>query len=63
MITIDNIPQQSSLIVINALGQVIMREENVSGTKTIASSKLPRGVNFIKVQNGKESLTRKVIVR
>jgi hypothetical protein len=63
VITIDNIPQQSSLIVINALGQVIMREENVSGTKTIASSKLPRGVNFIKVQNGKESLTRKVIVR
>jgi hypothetical protein len=62
-ITISNVPSNSTLTVINSLGQIVLKEENVSGTKILNAQKLPKGVNFIKFQTGKESLTRKVIVR
>ncbi len=61
-VTIDHIPLNSKVKVVNSLGQVVFVQENTSG-KIALDQNLPRGVYIVSVQTGSATESRKLIIK
>jgi hypothetical protein len=57
-VTITGIGNEANILVINAMGKVVRRYENVGGTVTFSVGDLPKGIYFVRMGNA----VRKLVV-
>ena len=61
--TINNIPENSSVTILNSLGQAVVIENDISSKYTLSSNLNP-GVYFLKIsKNNKNYTTKKLIIK
>jgi hypothetical protein len=61
-VMLNNSNSNTMIQVLNALGQVVLTKSNVSEKNELNTESLAKGVYFVKVSNGKESSTSKLII-
>jgi hypothetical protein len=54
--------ENTSIDVINALGQVVLTVKNATETNTINTANLAKGVYFVTVSNGQQKSTQKLVI-
>lgn len=59
---LDHLGTGSKIEIVNSLGQVVFRQENISG-KTTFDPNLPRGAYVINIRTNETSESRKLIIR
>lgn len=59
---LNNPTQNTQIQVLNALGQVVISKSNVSDKNELNTESLSKGVYFVRVTNGKELSTTKLII-
>lgn len=59
---LNNASQNTQIQVLNALGQVVISKSNVSDKNELNTESLSKGVYFVRVTNGKELSTTKLII-
>lgn len=62
VVYLNDVTANTKIEVMNALGQVVLATSNVSDKNELNTESLAKGVYFVKVSNGKESATSKLII-
>jgi hypothetical protein len=63
LLTIDNIPTQGKVLIVNSLGQQVYSGETPQNGKLQLEANWTKGVYFIRISNGSLVESRKLIVR
>jgi hypothetical protein len=59
---VNNATAETQILVLNALGQVVLTRNNVTEKNELNTDSLPKGVYFVRVGNGKNVTTNKLII-
>lgn len=62
IVVLNNSNSNSAIQVLNALGQVVLTKTNLTEKNELNTESLAKGVYFVRVTNGKESSTSKLII-
>ncbi len=62
VVLLNNANTNTQIQVLNALGQVVLTRTNLTEKNELNTESLSKGVYFVRVSNGKESSTSKLII-
>jgi PKD repeat protein len=62
VVYLNNANSNTTIQLLNALGQVVYTKNNVSDRNEISTASLAQGVYFVRVTNGKEVATTKLVI-